>query len=149
MLGTSNKVVRYDRRGGELWQSQHDARGEPLYRYPVYITENVNGDVCTSDRGSNDAVVVVDKDGNHRFSYRGHMQKDGSKFTPYGICTDALGRILVIVNSKSVHMIDKDGNFIAILLSTNKGTGGFIEKGICLDNGNLWTCGENKVKMFT
>jgi hypothetical protein len=108
----------------------------------------VNGDACTSDRGSNDAVVVVDKDGNHRFSYRGQMQNDGSKFTPYGICTDALGRILVIANVNSVHMIDKDGNFIAILLSLDKEVGLYIEKGICIDNGNLWTCGENRVKMF-
>ncbi|XP_048747352.2 uncharacterized protein LOC125659653 [Ostrea edulis] len=146
--GTSKKLVRYDREGQELWQSQYDVSGKPLYSYPVYITENVNGDACTSDRGTNDSVVVVDRDGNHRFSYRGHMQKAESKFTPYGICTDTMGRILVIINANSIHMIDKDGNFIAILMSLDKENGVYIEKGICIDNGNLWTCGENRVKMF-
>jgi hypothetical protein len=121
MSKSTKKVVRYDREGRELWESQYDVGSQLLYSYPVYVTENVNGDACTSDRGINDAVVVVDKEGNHWFSYRGQMQKDGSKFTPYGICTDVLGRILVIANVNSVHMIDKDGNFIAILLSMDRG----------------------------
>jgi hypothetical protein len=106
-MGTSSKekVVRYNEEGSELWQSQYDAQGQPLYEYPKYITENVNGDICTSDGGDNDAVVVLDIDGNHRFSYRG--RQDGSEFRPWEICTDVHGRILVIdFSTDRVHMID-------------------------------------------
>ena len=57
-------------------------RGQELYDYQHYITDNTNGDICTSDY-SNEVVVVVNKSG------------QGLRFSPYWICTDALGHILV------------------------------------------------------
>jgi hypothetical protein len=140
------KVVRYNQEGLELWKSQYDAQGQPLYKYPLYITENVNGDICTSDgTGDNDAVVVVDRDGNHRFSYRGNQ--DGSEFIPNGICTDVHGRILVVVNALSVHVIDQDGEFITVLLTSDHGIYG--DFGLCTDSdNNIWVCGKRGVKMF-
>ncbi|XP_048745345.2 uncharacterized protein LOC125658222 [Ostrea edulis] len=141
----NKRVVRYNKEGRELWQSQYDAQGQPLYDYPKYITENVNGDICTSDGGSNEAVVVVDRDGNHRFSYRG--RQDESKFNPYGICTDVHGRILVIVKQASVHMIDQNGEFITVLLTRDHGI--FNDSGLCTDSdNNIWLCGDNGVKMY-
>jgi hypothetical protein len=143
------KVVRYNQEGRELWQSQYDAQGQPLYKFPGYITENVNGDICTIDNGDDQAVVVVDGNGNYRFSYRG--PQDGSHFNLYGICTDVHGRILVVVNSNSVHMIDQNGEFISVLLTggLTGGHGIFCDYGLCTDSGNnIWLCGRNRVKMY-
>ena len=145
--GDGYKVVRYNKEGRELWQSQYVAQGQPLYRYPRYITENVNGDICTSDGlgDDNDAVVVVDRDGNHRFSYRG--RQDGSEFRTWGICTDVHGRILVVVNGDSVHMIDQNGEFITVLLTSDHGI--FDDHRLCTDSdNNIWLCGGNGVKMY-
>ncbi|XP_048745820.2 uncharacterized protein LOC125658581 [Ostrea edulis] len=148
MMFGDGRVVRYNKEGRELWQSQYDAQGQPLYRFPTYITENVNGDICTSDGIPNKAVVVVDRDGNHRFSYRG--RQDESKFSPYGICTDVHGRILVVVtagNVDSVHMIDQNGEFITVLLTRDHGIS--REYGLCTDNdNNIWLCGDGEVKMY-
>ncbi|XP_048747638.2 uncharacterized protein LOC125659885 [Ostrea edulis] len=146
--GHNNRVVRYNKEGRELWQSQYDAQGQPLYRYPRYITENVNGDICTSNGILNKAVVVVDRDGNHRFSYRG--RQDESEFNPFGICTDVQGRILVIVsvgNGDSVHVIDQNGEFITVLLTRDHGISS--EYGLCRDSdNNIWLCGGGTVKMY-
>jgi sugar lactone lactonase YvrE len=144
--GKKYKVVRYNQEGRELWQSQYDAQGQRLYKYPKYITENLNGDICTSDGGDNDAVVVVDRDGNHRFSYRG--RQGGSKFHPWGICTNIHGWILVIeYRTESIHVIEQNGEFISVLLTRDHGL--FIEEGLCTDSdNNVWLCGEDGVKMY-
>ncbi|XP_056006836.1 uncharacterized protein LOC130050614 [Ostrea edulis] len=146
MISVDGRVVRYNKEGRELWQSQYNAQGQRLYGYPNYITENVNGDICTSNGILNKGVVVVvDRDGNHRFSYRG--RQDGSKFNPLGICTDVHGRILVVVNLGIVHMIDQNGEFITVLLTSDHGIS--CNYGLCTDrDNNIWLCGLNRVKMY-
>ena len=93
-----------------------DSQEQELYSDPRYIAENINGDICTSDHDKN-AVAVVNKSGQHRFSYTGK----GSGIRPFGICTDVLGHILVCDNvTKSVHLLDQDGRFLSVLLSSNQ-----------------------------
>lgn len=61
-------------------------------------------------------VVVTDREGRHRFSYTG--SSSGSGLQPLGLCTDALSHILVCdIRTKSVHMLDRDGEFLLHLLS--------------------------------
>ncbi|XP_022312752.2 uncharacterized protein LOC111117812 [Crassostrea virginica] len=124
------KVTRYSKTGKEIKNIQRDNQGQDLYQYPHYITENINGDICTSDFNKR-AVVVVNKSGQHRFSYT----CQGSGFRPYGICTDVLGHILVCDSvSKNVHLLDQDGGFLSIILSEQQG----IEypRGVCVDDEN-------------
>ncbi|XP_062592783.1 uncharacterized protein LOC134254257 [Saccostrea cucullata] len=88
-----------------------------LYRRPVCITENRNGDVVVSDI---DRVVVTDRRGRHRFSYTG--PPSGSGLAPQGICTDVMSHILVCDdNTNSVQMIDKDGHFLSLILTPQQG----------------------------
>ncbi|XP_061171707.1 uncharacterized protein LOC133181185 [Saccostrea echinata] len=137
-----SKVVRYNKNGLELWQSQCDDKGQPLYRYPIYITENVNGDICISDY---DAVVVLNNLGKHRFSYRG--SQDGSKFRPFSICADILGRILVIDGKANIQMIDQNGKFLTVLSRNDHSIP--YNLGLCNDKeNNLWMCDGNTVKMY-
>ncbi|XP_022306140.2 uncharacterized protein LOC111112704 [Crassostrea virginica] len=122
------KVTRYSKTGKEIQNIQRDNQGQGLYDYPHYITENINGDICTSDF-KKQSVVVVNKSGQHRFSYTG--QKAG--FCPWGICTDVLGHILVC-DSNTVHLLDQDGGFKSVILSSQQEIYG--PRGVCVDDEN-------------
>jgi streptogramin lyase len=125
--GSEAKVTRYSKTGKELQNIQRDNKGQGLYRYPGYITENINGDICVSD----DEVVVVNKSGQYRFSYTGQ----GSRFNPHGICTDVLGHILVCDDdSDTVHLLDQDGQFLSLLLLQQHGVR--CLSSVCLDDEN-------------
>uniref|UniRef100_K1PL85 B box-type domain-containing protein n=1 Tax=Magallana gigas TaxID=29159 RepID=K1PL85_MAGGI len=128
--GEPSKVTRYNKTGTEIQNTQRDNKGQGLYSTPHYITENINGDVCVSDWNKH-AVVVVDKSGQHRFSYKGQ----GSGFTPFGICTDLLGHILVC--DATVHLLDQDGQFLSLVLASQQG--GKYPCSVCVDDEtNLW-----------
>lgn len=96
--------------------------------------ENSNQDVivCDSSKG---ALVVTDVWGELRFCYMGHPEKAG--FEPNGICTDSRAHILVSdLATNSVHVIDKDGDFLFIFLTTSEG----VERPFCLNlkQDTLW-----------
>ncbi|XP_052691349.1 uncharacterized protein LOC128169221 [Crassostrea angulata] len=127
------KVTRYNKTGTEIQNIQRDNKRQGLYGDPHYITENINGDICVSDYDKH-AVVVVDKSGQHRFSYT----RQGSEFNPFEICTDVLGHILVCDEiSKSVHLLDQDGQFLSPLLTEQQGLE--YPRSVCVDDeNNLW-----------
>ncbi|XP_061186267.1 uncharacterized protein LOC133194301 [Saccostrea echinata] len=114
LVGKRSKVTRYNETGQHIQTIRYDNKGQQMYRWPRFMTENNNGDVIVSDlRG---IVVVTERGGKHRFSYTGHPSE--SRLYPQGICTDALSHILVCDGyTDSVHLIDKDGNFLSLTLS--------------------------------
>nr|XP_034309440.1 uncharacterized protein LOC105328160 [Crassostrea gigas] len=115
----TGKVTWYNQSGQQTQTIQHDNTGRGLYNQPNYITDNNNGDVVVSDY---DAVVVTERGGRHRFSYTGHPS--GSGLQPHGICTDALSHILVCDDTtKTVQMIDMDGQFLSHLLTESQEMG--------------------------
>ncbi|XP_052677256.1 uncharacterized protein LOC128158443 isoform X3 [Crassostrea angulata] len=127
------KVTRYNKTGTEIQNIQRNNKGQTLYSIPHYITENINGDVCVSDYNKG-AVVVVDKSGQHRFSYTDQE----SVFNPYGICTDVLGHILVCDEfSDTVHLLDQDGQFLSLLLTQKQWVDN--PRSVCVDDeNNIW-----------
>ncbi|XP_078329846.1 uncharacterized protein LOC111117819 [Crassostrea virginica] len=137
------KVTRYSKAGKEIQNIQRDNQGQELYIYPHYITENINGDICTSDF-CKEVVVVRNKSGQHRFSYAGQ----GSWFRPYGICIDVLGHILVCDNvSDTVHLLDQDGRFLSIILSKQQGIE--FPRGVCVDDENNLYVGQQFTNTVT
>ncbi|XP_065930199.1 tripartite motif-containing protein 2-like [Magallana gigas] len=111
------KVTRYNMTGREIQNILRNNKGQEMYSYPHFITENINGDICTSD-SIKKTIVVVDKSGQHRFSYTGQV----SLFSPYGICTDVLGHIMVCNHfSDRVDLLDQDGQFLCLLLTKQQG----------------------------
>nr|XP_022341338.1 uncharacterized protein LOC111135501 isoform X1 [Crassostrea virginica]XP_022341339.1 uncharacterized protein LOC111135501 isoform X1 [Crassostrea virginica] len=128
---SKSQVIRYNKIGTKVQIIQGDNQGrQELDRYPHYITENINGDICTSD-GNKGAVVVVNKSGQHRFSYTGQAPW----FRPWGICTDVLGHILVCdYASDTVHLLDQDGEFLSVILSAQQGIK--CPRCVCVDDEN-------------
>ncbi|XP_062578319.1 uncharacterized protein LOC134240245 [Saccostrea cucullata] len=112
------KVVRYNITGESIQTIQHDnITGKRLYSDPIYITENRNGDVIVSDWG---CVVVTDRGGKHRFSYKGHPS--GAELCPLGICTDALSHILLCdYITESVQILDRNGEFLSQIQISSHG----------------------------
>uniref|UniRef100_K1QIE4 Tripartite motif-containing protein 2 n=1 Tax=Magallana gigas TaxID=29159 RepID=K1QIE4_MAGGI len=122
------KVTRYNKTGKEIQNIERDNKGQELYEGPIYITENINGDICVSDM-HREAVVVVNKSGQHRFSYTGQ----GSGFHLYGICTDVLGHILVCdFYNDTVDLLDQDGQFLCQLLTKQQGVKDL--RSVCVDD---------------
>ncbi|XP_061171083.1 uncharacterized protein LOC133180628 [Saccostrea echinata] len=119
---SENKISRYTREGRKLQDIQWDDKGQTLYQSIFCITENINGDIGTSDKRAK-KVKVVTKSGKYRFSYSGHHSQ--LQFCPYGVCTNVHGHILVCngynshnENSSSVHLLDINGRFLSFLLTS-------------------------------
>ncbi|XP_061171130.1 uncharacterized protein LOC133180680 [Saccostrea echinata] len=115
----TGKIQRYNNTGQIIQTIQHDNNtGQGLYREPIYITENLNGDVIVCDyfRG----VVVTERGGGgrHCFTYTGTIK--GPRVSPFEICTDMLSHILVC-EVIGVQMLDNDGNFLMWLLKRQQG----------------------------
>ncbi|XP_065932342.1 uncharacterized protein [Magallana gigas] len=143
----TGKVTRYNQSGQLTQTIQYNNTGRGLYRQPIYITENNNGDVVVSDFYS--AVVVTERGGRHRFSYTGHPS--GSGLYPWGICTDALSHILVCDNkTKTVQMLNKDGQFLSHLLTKSQVMGEPWSLSYDVNTHRLWvgSLDNNKVCVY-
>lgn len=143
-----SKVIRYNKTGKEIQTIQFNKR-QQLFKQPLYITENNNGDVVVSD--NKNAVVVTDCRGKHRFNYIGHPP--GSGLSPRGICTDSLSHILVVdTNTKTVHMINQDGKFLSYLLTNSQSQDKHHISCLSYDvkNSRLWVGSwkKNKVSVY-
>ena len=124
------QVIRYSKTGKEIQNIKRNNNGQELYSAPHYITENINGDIVSSDYVQH-KIVVVNKSGEHRFTYTGQEPR----FRPYGICTDILGHILVCdCVSDTVHLLNQDGGFLSVLLTPQQGI--HIPRGLCVDDEN-------------
>nr|XP_022312688.1 uncharacterized protein LOC111117750 isoform X2 [Crassostrea virginica] len=111
----TGKVMRYDNTGKRKQTIPHNDN-TPHTLYPVYITENNNGDVVVSDY-DREAVVVTSGEGVHRFSYTG-PPPSGSGLEPRGICTDVMSHILVSDEwTDTVQMLDRDGQFLSYVFT--------------------------------
>ncbi|XP_061193781.1 uncharacterized protein LOC133202019 [Saccostrea echinata] len=136
----TGKVVRYNSTGDHIKTIQHHHNtGHGLYSDPGYITENHNGDIIVSDINR---VVVTDRRGRHRFSYRG--PPSGSGLEPRGICTDELSHILVCdYNTDSVQMIDSDVYFLSHILTPRHGIGKLLGLSYDVRSHLLWVGSQN------
>lgn len=121
------EITRYDEKLQKSFKVIE--KGSSCKKWPVYITENTNGDIVTSDH-EQEAVVAIDKSGCHRFGYNGLYSDD--RFFPADICTDNIGRILVVnIVEQNVHVLDENGCFLAVLFDQKKYN---LNWGLCVDN---------------
>ncbi|XP_052684799.1 uncharacterized protein LOC128164823 isoform X2 [Crassostrea angulata] len=141
------KVTRYNKTGEEIHNILMNNKGQELFSDPRYITENINGDICTSDLDKR-IVVVVNKSGHYRFSY----PDPGLEllwFCPLGICTNLLGHIIVCDSyfmNKKVDILDQDGQFLS-RLTTQQGVE--YPRGVCVDDENYLHVGQHNTNTVT
>ncbi|XP_078321818.1 uncharacterized protein LOC144621815 [Crassostrea virginica] len=158
LIGLSNesyprtgRVMRCDVTGRKIGDIELGEKGQRLYKEPLYITENkMNGDIVVSD-DRKCALVVVDKSGRHRFDYTGH--DTDKSFRPRGVCTDVLGRILVIhtdmVDTECISLLDHDGQLLTQLLTEQADPDEFVLKSLCVnDKNNIYVAYKDKIKVF-
>jgi hypothetical protein len=120
-----SKVVRYSSTGKVLQEIQYDSQGQPLYGKPIFITENVNGDVIVTDWKKN-AVVAVDGLGIFRFSYA-EMDED---FHASSVTTDPAGHVIVTdFLGDKIHMLDRDGRFLRYIIPDQ---GIYTPRAVCI-----------------
>ncbi|XP_052683129.1 uncharacterized protein LOC128163539 [Crassostrea angulata] len=148
MYTRTGKVTRYNQSGQLTQTIQHDNTGRGLYRQPFYITENNNGDIVVSDYiffSMSGVVSVTERGGRHRFCYRGPPP---GRLKPLGICTDALSHILVCDGAtKTVQMLDKDGQFLSHLLTKSQEMGGPCSLRYDVNTHRLWVGSEDNNKV--
>lgn len=140
-LTDTGKIVRFNSTGEIKDTIEKHTNKDNLYKNPMFITENNNGDIVVSD--SDRSLVVTDRGGRHRFSYTGHPT--GSGLSPCGTCTDVFSNILVCdKRTNTVQMIDKDGTFMYFVLTESDGI--FEPCGLCYDINShlLWVGSYNK-----
>ncbi|XP_062599282.1 uncharacterized protein LOC134260749 [Saccostrea cucullata] len=143
LKGRETKITRYSSSGKELQNFQKDKKGQNMYSEPHYIVENINGDICVSDYDKK-AVVVVNKSGQHRFSYRGQK----ARIWPAGICTDVLSHILVCDSmSNTVHLLNQDGQFLSLLLTPQQAITN--PRSVCVDDENNFYVGQWNTNIVT
>lgn len=80
------------------------------------IVENINKDICFSVISSHiKAVVLIRSNGDHKFTYQGAGSSISKPFLPRGLCTNALGHILIAdENNRVIHILNKEGGFLSI-----------------------------------
>lgn len=144
------KVNRYSKTGRYIKGSiQKDLDGTTLiFSLPHYITEiKRNGYICVSDR-SKEAIVVVDSNGHNKPEalYTGQ----GSRFVPFGICTDDRDHVLVCDgHEESIHLLDHECRFLCLLPTIQLG----IEhpRSVCVDDQKYLWVGQqytNTIKVY-
>nr|XP_022308521.1 uncharacterized protein LOC111114492 isoform X2 [Crassostrea virginica] len=147
----TGRVMRCDGTGRKIKDIELDEEGQRLYECPDYITQNkLNGDIVVSDVWKR-ALVVVDRSGRHRFDYTGHSTD--KFFCPYGVCTDLLGRILVIhthtEDTDCISLLDHEGRFLTRILTESGNPNKFILRSLCVDDkNNIYVAYQDKIKVF-
>lgn len=114
IIGINNKDIGlgklhiYDHDGKLQQVIENNTDGNPLFKWPRYITDNYNADIVTSDWKN--GMVVTDVAGNHRFTY--------NLTCPRAVVTDSQGHIYVSNRSPHISIFDQDGNLLT-KISTN------------------------------
>lgn len=152
--GREARITRYTGTGREKQIIVLNDNNEDLYSYPHYITENDMGYICVSDFILN-AVVVVNKRGEHMFSYKYSGQP---RYKPFGICTYQSDAIFVCyTRSENIHLVNHYYNQVRItsthpIVSFQQEEGVNYPRALCWEDENTLHVGQsntNTVKVFT
>lgn len=116
--------------------------------FRAYFDENINGDICLSGETNLSQVVnIIRPNGDYRFTYEGKEASLSQSFLPRGICTNELGQILIAdENNHGIHVLDKDGGFLAMLIIP--GEPQVIPISLCIDHKNNLCIGCGKIRIL-
>lgn len=137
---TTRKVVKMNDAGKVIKEIEYGSRGLKFFILPYRVTENVNGDICVVNRTGVylGQIVVLDKEGNLKFTYDGNPSQHCNDFIPMSIACDNNGCIIVADPSDyAIHILDKTGILLQYLNSNKIGISPPLS--VCVDQkGFLW-----------
>lgn len=111
-----------------------------LFTRPIRIAVNANKDIIISEWAKgNDHVVALTFDGKMKWRYSGPKTIELQQpFVPNALATDKYCQILIAdSHNRAIHLVDKDGNFVKLLLTAKDGLG--EPWSVAVDNeGFLW-----------
>lgn len=144
------KVLRINFQGNIVQEIEKNSDNENLYVRPIFISENINQDICVSDCKKK-SVTVVDRTGIFRFVYGGgFIQNDNRIFSPAELDTDKDGNVLISDEKNNlVHLLDIDGRFLRYILTAEDGIS--KPRGLKVDNEDrLWLTEKDnqRIKVF-
>ena len=136
---------------GRKEQFDKDRQEANLFSRPIRMAVNANKDVIVSDwTKGNDHVVSLSADGKMKWRYFGPKTIQlKEQFVPNAIACDKYGHVLIAdSHNRSVHLVDKDGHFIKLLLTEKEGIG--EPWAVAVDSeGFLWVGNtEGNIKLF-
>lgn len=118
-----------------------DSQDQLVYNCPHYITENVDGVICTSD--STKSAVMLVNPGNRTFT---PLEYPNGISDPKGICTDTRRNVIVCFN-KAVYMFDTKCTWHELLQKKTE----YDPVSVCVDTDRFLYVGFNQnniVKKF-
>ena len=101
-------------------------KSQNLFKRPIRVTVNANKDIIVSEWAKgNDHVVALTSDGKMKWRYHGPVTVQLERpFVPNALATDKYCQILIAdSHNRAVHLVDKDGHFIKLLLTERNGLG--------------------------
>ena len=110
------------------------------------MTENINGDVVVTEKGGwgSGRLVALHSSGQFKFEFNGR-----GKLDPSGVVCDRLGFIFVCdVHCNNVHVLDKEGGYVSILIPTTNLLNS--PESVAIDENDVMWIGEGEgvVKLF-
>lgn len=146
---TSIKRYHYSGKCIDEVSPKHD--GKVIFDNSLDMVSNGNGDLCiVATKGSSHFVVVFDHSINFRFQYNGEEGKHAS-FRPTSVCVDCDNNILTLdSNSRSIHAINQNGNFLKIFSPFNGGPINPTLKALCVYKEDKLLVGQDtgKIRVF-
>lgn len=101
-------------------------RQTTLFKRPIRVAVNANKDVIVSEWAKgNDHVVALTADGKMKWKYCGPSTVElAEQFVPNALACDKYCQILIAdSHNRAIHLVDKDGHFIKLLLTAKDGLG--------------------------
>lgn len=128
---------------------KHD--GKIVFDNSLDMVSNGNGDLCiVATKGLSHFVAVFDHSVNFRFLYNGEEEKKAS-FRPTSVCVDCDDNILSLdSNSRSIHIINQNGNFLQIFSPSVGGPATPKLKALCVYKEDKLLVGQDtgKIRVF-
>ncbi|KAH3842473.1 E3 ubiquitin-protein ligase TRIM71-like [Dreissena polymorpha] len=101
-------------------------RNANLFTRPIRVAVNANKDIIVSEWAKgNDHVVALTGDGKMKWKYHGPTTLElKDQFVPNAIACDKYCQVLIAdSHNRAIHLVDRDGHFIKLLLTEKEGLG--------------------------
>ncbi|XP_052079461.1 uncharacterized protein LOC127717731 [Mytilus californianus] len=120
------KVIIFGMDGKQKQSYEYDKHKQRLFTIPYRITSNVNNDILVIDSISNGdrRVVVIDREGQVKWTYQGHPQVNsgGKLFYPTDIVTTSVGHVIVNdFNNHALHVLSGEGDVLICKVMKDQG----------------------------